>query len=232
MDGLFLCISVVFWCLASKAVSLTGDLDKSGELLAPYWALQEMGHGKARYSMGWGLNCTLCELYQWDRQSGDVHLINNNTSLSALFRPQPFTPRSRAPFAFQTKHSKHLSSISDRPSPSSKHTCQNTSSPSSPPSHAINHSPKTTRHLPKTPDRQPDWRLSPHQTGSAETASVHSHSVPWCNSRKCAQAGHRRRRCRRSSFGSGKCNRRTWLGRRVRRWSRWYSRSWRRGRCR
>jgi len=124
MDGLFLCISVVFWCLDFKAVSLTGDLDKSGELIAPYWALQEMGHGKARYSMGWGLNCTLCELYHWDRQSGDVHLINNNTSLSALFRPQPLSREPRAPFAFQTKHAEqmHSSSITDWPSLSSEHT--------------------------------------------------------------------------------------------------------------
>jgi hypothetical protein len=52
-DVLFTCISVVFWCLAFKAVSLVGNLDKSGKLIAPYRALQEMGHGMVWHGIVW-----------------------------------------------------------------------------------------------------------------------------------------------------------------------------------
>ena len=70
---------------ASGVLQWVGDLDKSGKLIAPYWALQELGHGMARYSMGWVLNCTFARVVP-SGQAGDVHLINN-TSLPALLRP-------------------------------------------------------------------------------------------------------------------------------------------------
>lgn len=46
-----------------KAVTFHGwvaDLDKSGKLIVPYWALQEMGHGMARYSSGLGFELYIC----------------------------------------------------------------------------------------------------------------------------------------------------------------------------
>ena len=160
-DGLFTCISVVFWCLAFKAVSLVGDLDKSGKLIAPCRALQEMGHGMARYSMGWGLDCTLRESYQWDRQSSDVHLIKQHLTFSP-FQTTALISRTKSAFSPSKPSTQNKTPLThyrlavfivrthfpETPDP--------TAIALSSTSRSISHSPKTTRHLPKTPDHQPD----------------------------------------------------------------------------
>jgi hypothetical protein len=117
-----------------KAVSFHGwvaDLDKSGKLIVPYWALQEMGHGMARYSSGLGFELYICaRVAPSDRQVGYVHLIRKlsttftSLTLSSTFQSPPHLKKTKsahrlpnqAPRKSHSHQTSHSSITVQRPS--------------------------------------------------------------------------------------------------------------------